>query len=90
MSDFAGNYSSSDTTQPCKMCFFYRDCLSHAVNCHETMKNVTAKGSFNEMSKKTACMLEQIIESRKKQAWLGHGPKMENHAFKTHVYQLLN
>ena len=70
MSDFAGNYSSSDTPQPCKMCFFHRDSQSHAVNCHETMKNVTAKGNYNEIfskqiSKKTACMLEQIIESRK-------------------------
>ena len=49
MADFAGNFSSSDNPQPCKMCFFHRDCQSHAVNCHETMKNVTAKGTYNEI-----------------------------------------
>ena len=71
MSDFAGNYSSSDTPQPCKMCLLHRDCQAHAVICHETMKYVTAEGNYeeifsNKISKKTACMLEQIIESRNK------------------------
>ena len=70
MSDFAGNFSSSETPQPCKMCFLHRDCQSHAVNCYETMKYVTAEGNYkeifsNKISKQTACMLQQITESRK-------------------------
>ena len=80
MSDFDENYGSSDT--PCKMCSFHRDSQSHSVNCYETMSNVKSKGNYNEIfankiSKETACMLEQIMETRKnKLAWAR--VKMEN------------
>ena len=68
MSDFEENYGSPDT--PCKMCSFHRDSQSHSVNCYETMSNVKSKGNYNEIfakkiSKETACMLEQIMETRK-------------------------
>ena len=58
------------------------------------MKNVKAEGNYNEIfsnkiSKETACMLDQIIESRKnKLGWAM--VKTENHAYKAHVHQLLN
>ena len=49
------------------MCFLHRDSQEHAVNCHETMKNVTAKGNYDEiiLNKISKKKLEQIMESRK-------------------------
>ena len=68
MSEFDENYGNSEN--PCKMCFFHRDSQSHSVNCNETMRNVKSKGNYNEIfankvSKETARMLEEILETRK-------------------------
>ena len=68
MTNFDDNYGNSEN--PCKMCSLHRDSQSHSINCHETMSNVKIKGNYDEIfakriSKETACMLEEIIETRK-------------------------
>ena len=65
MAVFAENYrASSDSVTPCIVCKSHRDCLSHAVQCHETLKRVKARENYH-ISRHSAIMLQEISKVRK-------------------------
>ena len=68
MAKFAANFGQ---TSPCKICGMHIDCQMHSVNCYDTMSKVKTKGNYNEIyfnniSRETAKMLEDIMKIRKK------------------------
>ena len=70
MADFSENFKNGNITQPCRMCYLFRDSQLHAVNCYETMKHVSNKGNIDEVytnniSRETAIMITQIAQARK-------------------------
>ena len=71
MADFHENYkASSDIITPCSVCKLHTDSLSHAVNCHETLKLINTRGNLLEIytdniTIETARMLSEISEIRK-------------------------
>ena len=71
MSDFTENYrAGADIVTPCIVCKLHSDSLSHAVNCHETLKHIKTRGSLLEIytdniTIETARMLSEISEVRK-------------------------
>ena len=107
MADYGENYPSRSILPiPCLMCHLHRDCQAHSVSCQETMKNVRTRGNYNEIfsnsiSENTAIMIEEIIETRNKQAelswreeqgkqaelsWGTNQALMVKYAYKAHVH----
>ena len=74
MADYGENYPNRSILPiPCRMCHLHRDCQAHSVSCQETMNNIRTRGNYNEIfsnsiSEDTAIMIEEILETRRKQA----------------------